>query len=518
MARMGRLVLAILIAVVSFLPSYSAFRHSDWSSPNGMAKGWARGPVWYIMTNNEYRDYSRLRSDPTRQAFIKRFWSLRDPLPDTGENELEREFWDRVQVADGHFGQEVKPGWKTERGKVFIMLGPPDNFDHDHILSDTWGARRWVYDLGTMPTAMRQVLQDSLGIPTERRFVKVRVRAESEGMRSVAGAMPAQSSVLRPTDFLPLAETLVRRIPGPDALRQLGQVMRVPEVMERNKSHVDVTTVFSLVPVQARVDFRSDEGTHSDRTTVAVTLGVTREDLRKAGVAEPRAESSMLTGHLTSIDDEKQSIPLNGIFSPDPSPDVPSDHVFQAICEVPPGRYLLDVSYQDTGQHIMGSLRDIIDVPAFVSQGLGVSGLILASRLEKLERSQGEPTPRDEPFMIGKYRVIPRTNQVYTSEGSLTIFYRVTGEMRDTEGDARLDLAYQFYLFDSGTWLPVGAPIAVEGQDDGAQAWSVPLAGMPAGRYRLEVTVTDHLADATSIRGIFFEIAPQPQPQQPLNP
>src|SRR5678815_1171342 len=143
MARARRVLIAAVIGLISILPSHPDLRHADWTPAN---RGWARGPVWYIMTNAEYREYRRMHSEPARRDFIRQFWQQRDPLPDTTDNELEHEFWHRVSVADDHFGQEIKPGWKTERGKVFIMLGPPENFDHDHILADTYGASRWMYD------------------------------------------------------------------------------------------------------------------------------------------------------------------------------------------------------------------------------------------------------------------------------------------------------------------------------------------------------------------------------------
>ncbi|HZI93885.1 MAG TPA: GWxTD domain-containing protein [Patescibacteria group bacterium] len=511
MARARRVLIAAVIGLISILPSHPDLRHADWTTAN---RGWARGPVWYIMTNAEYRDYRRMHSEPARRDFIRQFWQQRDPLPDTTDNELEHEFWHRVSVADDHFGQEIKPGWKTERGKVFIMLGPPENFDHDHILADTYGASRWMYDLGSMPVQLRLVLQDSLGIPVGRRFVKLKVRQENLATRSVNNAVPLQTSILRPTDFLPLAETLVRRMPGPDALRNLGYVMRVPEVMERSRSHVDVTTLFSLVPMQARIDFRPPlqaAAPRADGTTVAVTLGVTQTDLLKAGVASSQPGAAILTGYLTSIADDKKSFQLNGAFAPDPSPDsaapAPASQVFQAVCHVPPGRYLLDVSYQDTERRIMGSLRDLIDVPSFETQGLGVSSLMLASRLEKLEEV-ADSGSAEMPFMLGRYRVIPRTNQVYHPEEALTVFYQITGGARGGDGLAHLDLSYQFYLQDAGTWLPVGPLIQLENQSDLEQAWSVPLEGMPPGRYRLELTVMDQVTETTSIRGALFEIAP----------
>ncbi|HET9480785.1 MAG TPA: GWxTD domain-containing protein, partial [Candidatus Polarisedimenticolia bacterium] len=259
MAALRRLVLAAFVVGLSALPSLPSLDflpRTDWTDPD---RAWARGPVWYVMTHAEYSGYRRLRTQDDRAGFIREFWSLRDPIPDTPENELEAEFWERVRIADDRFGQDIKPGWKTERGKVFIMLGPPDNAEGDQILADRWGASSWIYDLGRMPYQLRMAVEESLRVASERAVIRIKVREETEGMRSLGGAMPVQSSVLRPTEFLPLAETLIRRVPGPDSLRNLGHVMRVPEVLDRLYSRVHVSTVFTMIPVEARVDFRPIE-------------------------------------------------------------------------------------------------------------------------------------------------------------------------------------------------------------------------------------------------------------------
>ncbi len=505
--RLPAAAVVVCLASPLAVPSY---RHVDWRAGG---RTWAQGPVWYVMTTAEYHRYRTLRDDSQRRGFIREFWARRDPLPDTDENELEREFWDRVRVADHHFGQDVKPGWKTERGKVFIMLGPPENLERDRILADVWGASRWTYDLGAMPIGMRLVLQECLGVPSDRRFASVRVRGEAEGSRAVGDTTPVADSVLRPTSILPLAEILVRRIPRADALRLLGHLMRVPEVMERSGERVDVTTVFGHVPLRARVDFRPVRGVQG-RTLVAVTLGVEGRDLATAGVAPSPSPNPVVTARLTAVDGEQESHALTHGFRPDPSPEVvtaggaaAAGQVFQAITKVRPGRYLLEALYQDSEGHVSGSVRDVIDVPAFSPRGLGVSSLVLSARLEKLEVG---PEPAEGPFTLGRYRVVPRTRQVFDPGEELLIFYEIFGAAVDEDGRPRLDLSYQFYLEDSGRWLPVGAPIAPPNESDLVQAWGVPLAGWPVGRYRLEVTVTDRLVDSTSVRGVLLEIAPPP--------
>ena len=482
------------------------------ASWDASAPGWASGPAWYLMTDDEYRSFRHLRSGSERRSFIRNFWERRDPLPDTEENELEREFWDRVRTADAHFGQNVKPGWKTERGKLFILLGPPENFEVDQIQADVWGAKRWIYDLGSVPSLLRPILAESLGIPAGRRTVSVQVREEPAGTRMVTGGAATPDSVLRPTGSLPLAEELMRRFPSPDALRKLGYLMRVPELRTQSDPSVNVTTVFNQISVQARVDFRPGEhGLRDPSTSVAVTLGVRETDLTGAGLTSPLG--SVIGGSLTDVDGGR-TYPLAGTFQPDPgwkdldaAPGTDGFNlVFQAVSSVHPGRYMLELTYDNVDAPIKGSLRDTIDVPRYPGSGLALSSIILSARLDVLQAVRAGAGP--DPFTFGRYRVIPRTSRIYRGPGVLTIFYEIYGARAGGRGDPVLDITYQFYIDDHGTWLPIGAPISYRGRAEPAQAWSAPLAGWPEGRYRLELKVVDRLGMVEARRGVLFEIAP----------
>jgi len=507
MARVARrLVILGLLAFLTALPSLPTVRNVQWRAAG---TAWARGPVWYIMTVAEYTAYRWQRTEQARHDFIREFWSRRDPIPDTATNELENEFWRRVDVADDHFGQDIKPGWKTERGKVFIMLGPPDNMERDGILADVWGSRGWLYDLSSMPTHLRIVLQDNLKIPSDRRIVKLKVRAETEGSRSVQSGTALDRSVLRPTDFLPLAEALVRRISGPDALRDLGHIMRVPEVLDLERARVNVTSVFSMIPVQARIDFRPT-GADAEKgdTAVAVTIGVPRSTLAAEGVTSFDEGAAIVVGQLSSVENERTTCRLSGSFDPTGTESADESLVFQALCRVPPGRYLLDASFQDTRERVMGSVRDLIEVPSFDPSGLRISSLILSTKLDKLESGVTRPDHADAPFMFGSYRVVPRTSQIFNPAETLKVFCEVYGAGAGADGRVHLDVTYQFYVQDGGSWLPVGAPFTLEDEEDAAQAWAVPLAGWPAGRYRLELLATDRLSGSSVVRGALFEVDP----------
>jgi len=87
-----------------------------------------------IMTKEEKNIFRRLPDEESRKEFINDFWSKRDPDPDTEENEFKEEFSERIEYSNQHF-KEGPPGWKTDRGRIYVYLGPPDKteeiFTHD---------------------------------------------------------------------------------------------------------------------------------------------------------------------------------------------------------------------------------------------------------------------------------------------------------------------------------------------------------------------------------------------------
>lgn len=86
---------------------------------------WANGPVKWIMTSEETANWKRIRNDADARAFIDLFWARRDPSPGTQQNEFQLEFEARTDYADKQFAQARRKGSLTDRGRVFIVLGPP---------------------------------------------------------------------------------------------------------------------------------------------------------------------------------------------------------------------------------------------------------------------------------------------------------------------------------------------------------------------------------------------------------
>jgi GWxTD domain-containing protein len=86
---------------------------------------WADGPAHLLLSASEADEYRHLADAVARSEFITKFWKARDPKPETPENEFRDEFEKRAAFADQYFAQGEQRGSLTDRGMVFILLGPP---------------------------------------------------------------------------------------------------------------------------------------------------------------------------------------------------------------------------------------------------------------------------------------------------------------------------------------------------------------------------------------------------------
>jgi GWxTD domain-containing protein len=90
---------------------------------------WLNEEVAYIITDRERADFKKLQSDRERDLFIEDFWKRRDPTPGTPGNEFKEEHYRRIAYSNDRFNDKKVPGWKTDRGRIYIQYGPPDEID-----------------------------------------------------------------------------------------------------------------------------------------------------------------------------------------------------------------------------------------------------------------------------------------------------------------------------------------------------------------------------------------------------
>ena len=90
---------------------------------------WLNEDVVYLIDDRERAAFESLRTDEERKHFIEQFWLRRDPTPGTVENEFKQEHYRRIAYANAHFGTADTPGWQTDRGRIYILYGPPDEIE-----------------------------------------------------------------------------------------------------------------------------------------------------------------------------------------------------------------------------------------------------------------------------------------------------------------------------------------------------------------------------------------------------
>ena len=94
----------------------------------GPYRKWLNEDVAYIITDEERAAFKRLQTDEEREQFIEQFWLRRDPTPDSAENEFKEEHYRRIAYANERYASGI-PGWKSDRGRIYITFGPPDEIE-----------------------------------------------------------------------------------------------------------------------------------------------------------------------------------------------------------------------------------------------------------------------------------------------------------------------------------------------------------------------------------------------------
>ncbi len=132
--------LSVVLLALAFLvtPSLAQKKKNDNQNPDPrerqrnvkpelkrVYKDWLEKDVAYIITDEERKAFRKLETDDERERFIEEFWRRRDPDPDTDENEYREEYYERIAYTNEHFASGI-PGWKTDRGRIYIMYGKPD--------------------------------------------------------------------------------------------------------------------------------------------------------------------------------------------------------------------------------------------------------------------------------------------------------------------------------------------------------------------------------------------------------
>ncbi|HEX9639390.1 MAG TPA: GWxTD domain-containing protein [Acidobacteriota bacterium] len=140
---------ALLLAGLAGVPPAGAVEDPTLAEVARVTEQWPEGPVRYLLTRAEINAYKRMESLEDRLRFIALFWARRDPDPITERNEFKEQFEARVRYASANFKERGIEGWRTHRGQIFLIFGPPDQTEQRILEGGRTVARRafiWHYD------------------------------------------------------------------------------------------------------------------------------------------------------------------------------------------------------------------------------------------------------------------------------------------------------------------------------------------------------------------------------------
>ena len=140
-------ILALSFILFLLTPSLMSLQKKLLKDLDPESRRWLEEEVVYIITPTEKDVFLQLETERARNLFIEAFWRQRDPNPSTPENEFKKEHYRRISYANQWFGRDTPgPGWRTEMGRIYIILGEPKFIDRFDNLSEVWPIIIWFYE------------------------------------------------------------------------------------------------------------------------------------------------------------------------------------------------------------------------------------------------------------------------------------------------------------------------------------------------------------------------------------
>jgi GWxTD domain-containing protein len=491
-------------------------------------KKWLNEEVPYIITNEERASFKKLTTDDEREQFIENFWERRNPNPGSPENEFKEEYYRRIAYANEHYASGI-PGWRTDRGRIYIMYGPADEVDaHPSGGSYMRPQEEGGGETSTYPfETWRYRYIDGIGTNIELEFVDPTMTGEyhltmdpgeKDALLHVPNAgltdmesmgMASKADRFTRTDGMTIGQSMGGTPESMNEFTRLdlyAKIWKPPEVKFKDLKAVVTSKISTqLLPFDVRTDFVRV----TDETVLTpITIQVAYRDLEfqnKDGVMHGVMD---IYGELTSVGGRHVNT-----FEKSLVLDVP-EHEFQRFLErkavyqegVPlrPGRYKLSLVMKDDQNGHMGSMEIGLIVPHFDEDKLSNSSLILADLIQPLPTSQ----VGTGMFVIGGTKVRPSVNQTFTRDQKLGIYMQVYNLGLDAKTHKpSLDVEYEV--------LKDGKPLLAQAEDaaklkDATQQFTLekqmPLSALQPGKYTVQIKVTDNIKKQTVSPSAAFEV------------
>lgn len=484
-------------------------------------RNWLEEDVVYIITSEERDTFLRLGTNEEREQFIEQFWQRRNPDPESPDNAFKEEHYRRIAYANARFTSGL-PGWKTDRGRIYIMWGPPDQIDA-HPSGGPYGrtteegggytmaypfedwryhymegigsditiefvdpTKTGEYHLTMDPCEKDALAKVGLAGPTEM---------EAEGETSKASrSMGADGTTCGPSMIgMKMSTTEF------DRLRQFAKVQAPPPLKFKDLESLVTSRVLRD---QLRLDYRFDFlRVTSDTVLVPITVQIANRQLTFESHEGVHSATLEVFGRVTTLTGQ-----VVQTFEDTINRDFPESllrelvegrSLYQKAVPLRPGLYRLDLIIKDVHSGDVGIVYTRLAVPHFDEDKLSTSTLILADQMLPVFSSKEIGLGQ---FVIGDTKVRPRVGQIFT-RGELVRVYLQIYNLGVDEKTHRSDATFEFILspVDGGATKQV---FRQKETSDKYGQWGqqmtlqkrIPLDNLAPGRYKFTVRVTDNVS------------------------
>lgn len=476
-------------------------------------KDWLEKDVAYIITDEERKAFKKLATDDERERFIEEFWRRRDPDPDTDENEYREEYYERIAYANEHYASGV-PGWKTDRGRIYIQWGKPDEVETHPSggaynresyegggSTSTYPFERWFYRyLPGVGSGIEIEFVDPTGSGEYR---IARNPDEKDALLHIPGAgltlaeeMGLSSKSDRVANFGGIGMAGYQREQDSpfSRLQILTDLQRPPQIKFNDLASAVNTPIIEDNPLNfdVRVDYfrQSDE-----RVITAFTIQTDNSNLVFKDSGGVQQAQLNIFGKITHVSGRRAGVFEDPVITRATADELSETKTmksaYQKAVALPPGTYRLDVIVRDIESGATGVRHVAVPVPKYETGKLSTSTLVLASKLESL----GDQ-PAVGMFTIGNVKVIPNVSGTFHRGSPVGVYMQIYNAGID-QTTLRPSVDVEYALMKDGKELGKQAEDWRGNSDAGQRLTLTRLIDsrqLVPGDYTLEVRVRDRVS------------------------
>jgi GWxTD domain-containing protein len=526
-------LIIVLLTFPAALPAQDVERQTENrqisdSDLDKVLEKWFSDYVRYIVTKEESAEWKSLASREDKLMFIEQFWKRRDPTPETRKNEYREEYIRRWQYVNKTF-TAGKPGWRTDRGRIYLMLGAPSSIERNPFGRDRTErpSEVWYYNSinnKNLPATVDISFVDFMGYGDYEIVTDLDRTARFNSAFGIAMNNLDAYALRRVGDDRSLENVISNvwgdesRIVHPELLSrdlfeletELSEIAKTPK-LDLKPLHEVVRTEIARGDLGFSMDtgaFRAQAG----QAFLPVTLAVPLTNISYRETSEKRDYEVELYARIVGdpASDTLEDALLISLPKEDAGSHADADYIYQFWFQVPPGGYRLSVTLRDVISGTVGHEQREIVVPSFESKTVTLSDIIIADQIS--EAPVNEIAHRNEaaPFRFADLRVVPNVKkEIPTNRTNFYVYFHIYNfALAADDNSGHLKVKYYFYkdgeLFSKTPEFQITKRMT----DTTAVQSSFPTVNFETGDYRLLAIITDEVS-ATEARGeCSFRIVP----------